>query len=195
MTLSANQCPHRPPRESGEDAPSAFTGWRVCQFALLWLGLLVAIRVFLVPFVYNHFGDWICALEASHCSLLGRVFGLETSVSQNIVTTPSYYVRVEPVCTGVDYMLYLVGLTAFFPLRCKYRAIWILLLPTCLYALLVFRLFFLLLSGQWFPEWVPFLHETWKYGFAVFFTLIWIVFLVRQMRQSTSSLFHNEALS
>ena len=160
------------------------TGLRLSSLALVWLALLIVIKVFLVPFAFSHYGEWLTSVEASHCYRMANLLGMEAALDQDVVATPYFAIRVTPSCTGVDYLLYMMGLVALFPMRNHWRPLWVLVLPLCLYLLLISRLTFLLFIGRYYPTWISTLHDTWNLGLILFFVAVWFGFVAFQIRST-----------
>ncbi|MCB9783126.1 MAG: archaeosortase/exosortase family protein [Candidatus Omnitrophica bacterium] len=161
---------------------NTYPGLRLSTLAFVWLALLILIKVVIVPMAFSNFGPWITGVEARHCAWLANLVGAEAAVEGDVAATPYFAIRVTQSCTGIDYLLYMIGLVALFPMRNSRRPIWLVLLPATLYFLLICRLTFLLMIGRWWPTWVTFIHDSWNVGFILLFVGVWVAFVHRQLK-------------
>jgi exosortase/archaeosortase family protein len=164
------------------------TGRKYAQMAFLWIGLLLLVKFAFMPLAEYLLGGSICNLQASHCAYLCQLLGIEAIAEGNRVLVSHFTLLIWFDCTGLDYMLYLAGLVALFPVAIKRRWLWCIVLPLGFYILQLVRLVVLLYSGANWPEGMHFLHRTWSIGFILCFCLVWTLFLTRQLRPSPAAI-------
>ena len=156
--------------------------WRSLRFALVWIAVFIVVKGVLAPLARQYLGSWVCLTETQHASFLARLLGFSIQTSENYIGVSDFWVYVAFPCTGVDYMLYLFGLTLSFPLNIRRRLLWCLLLPLIVYGFVILRIVGMLAIGPKWPGSILSLHEIFNAALALFACVVWGAFLVGQLR-------------
>ncbi len=109
--------------------------------------------------------------------LLG-LFSDQVSRRDTTVTLDGFAVRVITECTGLFEAVILISAILAYQARWSERLIGIVLGTLVLYAINVLRIAFLLIVGNWAPDFFDFAHVYfWQTLLVVFITAIWLVWI------------------
>ncbi len=146
---------------------------RLIGTVILWITVLLLMDMILLPHLKGFAGGWIARMEATHTAFLARLTGIDVHTEANKVVANGFAYFITFPCSGMDYLFYLATFTLLYPEPWRRRILAALVLSLAFYALILFRLWVLLLAGLWWPEAFEFFHESWNYGFIGLFILLW----------------------
>jgi exosortase H (IPTLxxWG-CTERM-specific) len=161
--------------------------WPVLFFVLGFAVLMVLFYAFLLSdYFQNNLQIPVVALDASISSFILNLFGVGTTATREVISSPSYSISVARGCDGLEAMALFAASLLAFPASWKYKLIGLVAGLAILFTLNIGRIVSLYITGLHYPKLFEFMHvEFWQAIFIIFAVGLWIFWIKWTRKEAT----------
>jgi exosortase H (IPTLxxWG-CTERM-specific) len=153
--------------------------WPVLLFVVGFAVLMILFYIFWLSDFYNdNIQAKIVSVNSGISSFILNLFGMETRAVKQSVSSSTFSVNIARGCDAIEAMALFASALLAFPSKWSYKLMGFFAGIAVLFALNIFRIVSLFLTGIYFPKAFEIMHvEVWQVLFIIFAIGLWIFWI------------------